>query len=57
MKGLIKVVTEQEYKFWLAQQKPSYKPAETAPVASPAPVADSAKTAAAGTPKAVLAAN
>jgi cytochrome c oxidase subunit 2 len=56
MKGLIKVVTEQEYKFWLAQQKPSYKPAETAPVA-PAIVADTAKIAAAGTPKAVLAAN
>jgi cytochrome c oxidase subunit 2 len=60
MKGLIKVVTEQEYKFWLAQQKPSFKPAETAaPVASPAPaapVADSTKTAAAGTAKAVLAA-
>jgi cytochrome c oxidase subunit 2 len=56
MKGLIKVVTEQEYKFWLAQQKPSYKPAEAAPAAAPAPVADTAKTAAAGTPKAVLAA-
>jgi len=56
MKGLIKVVTEQEYKFWLAQQKPSYKPAETAPAAAPAPAADSAKVAASGTPKAVLAA-
>jgi len=57
MKGMIKVVAnEAEFKFWMATQKPAYKPAETAPAAAPAPVADSTKTAAVGTAKAVLAA-
>ena len=61
MKGMIKVVDEQEYKFWLASQQPAYKPATAAapaPAAQPA-TADSAKTAtgAVVNEKAVLASN
>jgi cytochrome c oxidase subunit 2 len=39
MKGLIKVVDEKDYKFWLATQKPAYSPATTA---APAPAAQPA---------------
>jgi cytochrome c oxidase subunit 2 len=58
MKGLIKVVDEKEYKFWLASQKPAYTPAVTAapaPAAQPA-TADTAKATGALVPQATLAA-
>ncbi|RFM30376.1 cytochrome c oxidase subunit II [Deminuibacter soli] len=49
MKGVVEVVTQEEYDLWLAKQKPSYlsafPPAEAKPAAAAAPAADSAKTA------------
>jgi cytochrome c oxidase subunit 2 len=43
MKGLIKVVTRDEFILWRAKQQPSYKPATAAaPAAEPVP-ADTAK--------------
>jgi cytochrome c oxidase subunit 2 len=59
MKGLIKVVTKEEFAFWRAQQQPAYKPATAAaPAAQPA-TADSTKpaTGAVVADKAVLASN
>ena len=57
MKGLIKVVTRDEFILWRAKQQPSYKPATAAvPAAQPA-TADSAKaTTGAIVPQGVLAA-
>lgn len=60
MKGLIKVVTRDEFILWRAKQQPGYKPATAAapaPAAQPAAAADSAKkgSAAAIVPNATLA--
>jgi cytochrome c oxidase subunit 2 len=46
MKGIIKVITQQEYSAWIATQKPLYLTAfpEKDPSAAPAPVADSSKS-------------
>lgn len=63
MKGLIKVVTRDEFVLWRAKQQPGYKapaqagaPATTSPDAQPAPAAQPADTAAAGSGAAVEAA-
>lgn len=57
MKGVVEVVTQEEYDLWLAKQKPSYlsafpEPAAPTPAVA-APAKDSAKTAAVKTPGAV----
>lgn len=63
MKGLIKVVTRDEFVLWRAKQQPGYKapaqagaPATTSPDAQPAPAAQPADTAAVGSGAAVEAA-
>jgi cytochrome c oxidase subunit II len=45
MKGLIKVVTKDEFILWKAKQKPAYAVAFPAPEAAPAPAADTTKAA------------
>lgn len=45
MKGLIKVVTRDEFILWKAKQKPAYAVAFPAPEAAPAPAADTTKAA------------
>ncbi|OQP67158.1 cytochrome C oxidase subunit II [Niastella vici] len=62
MKGLIKVVTRDEFILWRAKQQPGYKPATAAapaPAEQPAAPADTAKKASAGAlvPNSTLASN
>ena len=45
MKGLIKVVTKDEFILWKAKQKPAYAVAFPAPEAAPAPATDTTKAA------------
>jgi cytochrome c oxidase subunit 2 len=53
MKGIIKVVTPEEFILWRAKQKSAYALAFPAPEAAPAPIADSTATGAKDTVKTV----